>query len=914
MFVCSALSHARVSARVLWEVPAMARVRGRTDFGNREEAYHSLIDNALEGLLILQDERVVFANAALADLVGYSVDELLKLPQGAFSELIHPDDEEWVSRGMRRRLAGEDVPVQREYRLITKSGAMIWVRALATRIEYRGSPAIQVAYLDITEELASREKLRRALRATRALWHCNESLCRMTDEKALLDEICRCMVEEDSYVLAWVGFAENDEQKTVRPVAHAGYEDGYLDSIAIHWADDEYGQDPTGRAIRTGEAFICRDTMTDPAFAPWREQSRVRGFRSSIALPLKDEKRTIGALSIYAPGVDAFDSDESQLLERLASDFSHGLRGLRVAADRRRLFDELEESEREYRELVESSPCLICKLSPDGMTLFVNPHVETITGYEPAELVGRNWWELFYPAAKAADEIRHLQELLAEGDVLDYEMWLTTKDGRRRLISWNSFNVWAEDCGGLVEINGVGIDLTDRHELEEQVRVSEEKYRSIVETAREGVWMIDDEAMTTYVNERMAEILGYSSGDMMGKSLFAFMDADARGKAQQYLERRHQGIAEQHEFRFRCKNGSSVWTLVETTPILDDKEGYAGALAMVTDISPRKEALSRLQRSESRFRDLFDNANDIIYVHDLEGKITALNRTGARLTGYEEAEILGKNIFSLLTPDSRVKAEAMMGAKLMDTNGTTYEVDVVRKDGAILPVEVASRLIREDDEPIGVQGIARDITDRKAAEKRLEASLIGTVQAISEITELRDPYTAGHQERVTELACAIGRTMGFAEDRLEGLRVAGLLHDIGKVSIPAEILSKPTALAETEMALIRQHSEAGARILENTPFPWPIAEMVLQHHERLDGSGYPHGLRGEEIALEARILAVADVIEAMSSHRPYRPGRGIEAALDEIRNGRGILYDAEAVAACIRVFEEGFEFRRANER
>jgi len=197
--------------------------------------------------------------------------------------------------------------------------------------------------------------------------------------------------------------------------------------------------------------------------------------------------------------------------------------------------------------------------------------------------------------------------------------------------------------------------------------------------------------------------------------------------------------------------------------------------------------------------------------------------------------------------------------------------------------------------------------EEDASEAR--AMLAGTTQALSRVTETRDPYTAGHQTRVAELAFAIAEEMGLEADTRETLLTCGLLHDIGKVSVPAEILSKPTRLTDTEYALIRQHVEDGFNILKSSHLPSKVAETVVQHHERLDGSGYPHAVRGDGITLEARILAVADVVEAMSSHRPYRPALGVDAALEEIETHRGRLYDDTVVDACVRLFRQrGFEF------
>jgi PAS domain S-box-containing protein/putative nucleotidyltransferase with HDIG domain len=198
---------------------------------------------------------------------------------------------------------------------------------------------------------------------------------------------------------------------------------------------------------------------------------------------------------------------------------------------------------------------------------------------------------------------------------------------------------------------------------------------------------------------------------------------------------------------------------------------------------------------------------------------------------------------------------------------------------------------------------------RKAALSRLQRALEDSIRVAASVSEVRDPYTAGHQQRVSRLAVAMAGEMGLPAAQVEGIHFGGLIHDIGKVGVPAEILSKPTILTPLEMELIQIHPEAGYEIIKDIEFPWPVAQMILQHHERLDGSGYPAGLKGDEIIPEARIIAVADTVEAMSSHRPYRPGLGMDAALKEIISGSGTRYDAQAVEACLRLIrDKGFEF------
>jgi len=210
----------------------------------------------------------------------------------------------------------------------------------------------------------------------------------------------------------------------------------------------------------------------------------------------------------------------------------------------------------------------------------------------------------------------------------------------------------------------------------------------------------------------------------------------------------------------------------------------------------------------------------------------------------------------------------------------------------------------------------KELAKRKQGEEKLKQYAVKLQELIKEIiqaivltTEMRDPYTSGHQRRVTQLACAIAREMGLNNKMMEEIRVAGTLHDIGKMYVPSEILTKPGRLTEPEFNMIKTHPEAGYNILKMIEFPWPVAPVVLQHHERIDGSGYPSGLSAKDIRPEARILAVADVVEAMSSHRPYRPARGIDKALEEVSQNRGILYDPAVVDTCLKLFaEERFKF------
>jgi putative nucleotidyltransferase with HDIG domain len=210
-----------------------------------------------------------------------------------------------------------------------------------------------------------------------------------------------------------------------------------------------------------------------------------------------------------------------------------------------------------------------------------------------------------------------------------------------------------------------------------------------------------------------------------------------------------------------------------------------------------------------------------------------------------------------------------------------------------------------DEEVIGVGLVVIDVTERTRSEEERDQLMRGAIAAIAATTEARDPYTAGHQRRVAEIAAAIADELGLSTSEVDGIRLGAGIHDIGKIGIPAEILARPAALSSIEWEMVKCHARTGYEIIADIEFPWPIASMILQHHERLDGSGYPDGLRGDEITLGARIIAVADTVEAMASHRPYRAALGLQAALNEIKEKSGTLFDFKVVDACLRIFDEG---------
>ncbi|MBU3947465.1 MAG: PAS domain S-box protein [Proteobacteria bacterium] len=329
----------------------------------------------------------------------------------------------------------------------------------------------------------------------------------------------------------------------------------------------------------------------------------------------------------------------------------------------------------------------------------------------------------------------------------------------------------------------------------------------------------------------------------------------------------------------------------------------------------QKRKDDELRESEENFRELVENINDAFFLADDKGIITYISNPVESFWGYKPSEIIGRPFHELIYTEDLYIVEKEFENKISGYR-KPIEFRLTKKTGEIIWVRSSGRYIMQENTIIGSRGLLINITESKKSEaklkdsfERLQKATSGIIQAMTLTIETRDPYTAGHQRRVAALARAIAIEMNLPVLKVEGIDMAGSIHDLGKLSVPADILSKPSKLNEIEMQLIQIHPEAGYNILKDIDFPWPVAQIILQHHERMNGSGYPKGLKGEEILIETRILSVADVVEAMASHRPYRPSMGIGKALEEIKENENILYDPAVVSACLRVFKENkFEF------
>lgn len=574
---------------------------------------------------------------------------------------------------------------------------------------------LQVANEELRDQ---RDDLKRLNRVLRALGDSDYAMMHAKNENDYLNEVCRIIIEVCDHAMVWIGFAEEDESKTVRPVAQYGFDEGYIENLNITWADTERGRGPTGTAIRTGKPCGCSNMLSDPNFEPWKEEAIKRGYASSIVLPLITDNKTLGAISIYAREPDSFLEDEIKLLGELANDLAFGIKNLRLRAENERAEKELRESEQKLRTLFEISPVGISIIDKNRNIVYQNPALERILNVSEKELMEKSYEKRQYirsdgtimpheeiPSVRALKENRAIENveigitkedksiiwtnvsatplsfsdwnaLIITSDIterkkaeeaikrqaalldLSYEAILAWdleegliywNQGAERLYGYNSeetigkvshdllktkfpvkFDEFMNELtskkiwnGELVhitkegkelivetrhqliqEISGLNLvleinrDITQRKMLENELRESEERYRLILEAANSGVFLIDSENKVKYHNQRMEEILGYTSNEMLDSDITQFMDLKGQKNILKFMEHWKKGASGLNEFKFIRKDGSTFWTLLAASPIGDNNGSYIGTIGVITDINARKGVEKALMERE----------------------------------------------------------------------------------------------------------------------------------------------------------------------------------------------------------------------------------------------------------------------------------------------------------------------------
>ncbi len=616
----------------------------------------------------------------------------------------------------------------------------------------------------------------------------------------------------------------------------------------------------------------------------------------------------LGLLSEWRQGTPA----DMDLALRLLVFFCTAVVAAVLAGQRERAEERLGQSRQMFAQGLENAAFGMCLIALDGRFLQVNEAACRLFGRDAATLRSLRWQQILHPDDLAKDEA-WVAELKAQR--------VPSCHTRYRYLKPNGQVVWADLSLSAIRSRAGQIryflaqlaEVTDLEEARSSLKQSEANYRLIAENASDVVVRTNAAGMIEWISPSVFTVAGWTPAELIGNPMLTVIHPEDQARFSHPTLAGPQGLtATRMEMRLRTSGGTYRWVSLFRRPLLDALGGVTGMVAGWRDVQAEVEARQALSASELSYRMLAENAQDGILILEMaSGRITAANPYICALLGFSKEELLDKQLWEIgAFADKQLALTAY--AELQDKGYIRYEdLPLTTKAGAVKEVEFVSNVYRVGDEEV-IQCNIRDISDRKAAEKRAEQYQQDTLQSLEEIVaslvmlnERRDPYTAGHEARVADLSCAIGREIGLSDHQLQGLRISGMVHDIGKFTIPSEILTKPSQLSAEEMALMRTHVRAGYDVLQPLHFPWPVAETVLHHHERLDGSGYPQRLVGDQISLLGRILAVADTVESMATNRPYRFAKGLDAALAVLEEGKATLYDATVVDACLRLFREG---------
>lgn len=571
-----------------------------------------------------------------------------------------------------------------------------------------------------------------------------------------------------------------------------------------------------------------------------------------------------------------------------------------------------------FQEMMDAFSLNEIMLDEDGMPvnyryLAVNPAFERMVGLPSNELVGKTVLELLPQTDQSW--IDTYGKVALTGEPITFQYYAQTLD--------QYFNVSAYRPAPM-QFACIITDITSRIQYQKEKERAQEQINRlahICDVAPSSILVYDSNGKILYSNEYTAQMHGYTKEELLTMYVYEI----AQDSSTAIIESNIRHIRDAGDVVMRRtvikRDGTPIPLLIYARPT--EWDGQPAILAIGTNLTEQIRAEKTLQESLAQNRRILENLQDGFFRADLDGNFFMINPRMAQIYGYDSVEEMlttsGKNIYANL------QDRAELFAKLsVQEHVNSYVCQGKQRDGTLIWVSMHMQYLKDDHGAIiGTEGLIRDITSRRRLEKEFEKQhqtlletnailqkrLEQSINAISKIGELRDVYTAGHQRRVQQLACEIGLRCGMTQDAITNLSYGALIHDIGKIYVASDILNKPGKITNLEYQILQTHAEYSYHIAQEMDLPQVILTMVLQHHERLDGTGYPNHLTQDEIILESRILAVADVVEAMTSHRPYRPALGLDAALAEIQAGRGTKFDAQVVDLCIALFrEEGFAF------
>ncbi len=698
-----------------------------------EARWRSLTENSPDHILTLNRElNIEFANYASP---GLTVEELIGTPLYTYVA----EDRQNEIKALHEQVLKTGQPASYETEYDTPDGHVIYYESrVVPRLLHGEVIGLTVSARDITARKQAEETLHRVNRELQAISLCNQTLLRAVDEPTLLNEICRIICDEAGYRLAWVGYAEHDNAKTVRPMAWAGFDSGYIANAQLTWADNsERGRGPAGKVIRSGEIIYVQDFITDPQMAPWRENALQRGYRSGIALPLKDDSaETFGVLLIYAAEPNAITPDEIRLMDELASDLAFGITALRTRAERQRVEADL----RKLSHAVEQSPASVVITDTAGTIEYVNPKFTQLTGYTFDEALGQNP-RILKSGHTPPEEYKHLWDTITSGREWRGEFLNKKKNGE---FYWEiaSISRVRDATGTTTHFVAVKEDITERKQAEEALQDQYSTLRGIIDSTHALIFSVDRQYRYTSFNQRHVTAMQtlYGAEIELGHSLLDYMTvAEDRETARRNIDRALAGEQLVEEAYSGEEPRSRRYFHISHSPIQVETGDIIGVAVLAQDITERRWAEEALLESEKQFRLLAENSTDMISLHAPDGTYLYVSPACKTLLGYEPDELVGQSAYELFHP-ADVAAIRQSHATIMDHLVTyTVQYRIRRKAGNYLWFETTSKTIHDNQNEAvqEIQAASRDITARKRAEtaereqRLLATALVDTAKAIN---------------------------------------------------------------------------------------------------------------------------------------------------------------------------------------
>jgi PAS domain S-box/PAS domain S-box/PAS domain S-box/uncharacterized domain HDIG len=610
--------------------------------------------------------------------------------------------------------------------------------------------------------------------------------------------------------------------------------------------------------------------------------------------------------------------DSKTVIEKNASIIENMVNQSAIYLSKIHTEDKLRKSEEKYHTLFDTSfEGILITDSETYKFKYANPTICKMLGYTEKELVTMGI-SAIHPKEDLQSVLAVFQDKVREINPLATDIPCLRKNGTIFYADINMTNIVID---GQKYTTGFFHDITERKKAKDLLRIEHGRLTNILEGTNVGTWEWNVQTGETVFNERWANIIGYTLDEISPAGIETrerFTHPEDLEKSNEQLSKVFAKEIDYYDIECRMKHKDGNWVWVQDRGKVTSWTTDGNPLWMSgthTDITERKKSEEDLIQNEN----LLNQVGEISKIGGWEMDMAEGGKAKWTKGTYDIVEISYNEFIpgyiehtNYYLPKYRKMIKEKMQRLLTKKEALHFQAQVKTAKNNIKWVEAFGEAITENGKVVKLIGTLQDITERKKAEEDLKISykktkiiLDETIKTLASIIEIRDPYTSGHQQKVAEIATSIAIEMGLDQDRVNGISTAAILHDIGKITVPASILSKPGKISDLEYEMIKTHSETGYNMLKNIDFPWPVAKTILQHHERINGTGYPKGLKAKNILLEAKILAVADVLEAMTSHRPYRPSLGLDQAIKELEENKGILYDSEVVDICNKLIKSG---------